>query len=568
MLSSLHVHNFALIEDALIEFKPGFNVFTGETGAGKSIIIDAFGIVLGTRASNSYIRSGEESYWVQAVFDIAEQAGVQKLLEEMGIDNQEDTLILRRRVNARGKSQSFVNGVQVPLTQLGQLAAELVDIHGQHENQQLLRTGAALTLTDLYGGAPVAEALEYYKGIFVAQRKAADNLQALLSQKEARESLTESLDAEIREIEGLSPRIGEEEELRSEINRFQNGEKLLQAISDAHLLLEGDGGKLPGALDAVDEAKRVLQKVERFDVLAASWNASLETAWLSLEDVRQSLGEYLSSQTFDSNRLDALQSRLDGLYRLKKKYGGSLEAVLERLNENKARRDALESLDKSLREASALAEGLAQKLFKAADRLTELRTAAGKTFGGLITEHMQDLAMEAGHFEVLITSRKEYGINGKDEADFLFTANAGIEPRPLQKIASGGELSRLALAIKTVLLKNSGASTMVFDEIDTGIGGVTAQKMAEKIAVIAQERQVLCVTHLPQIASFADNHLLIVKQQKDSMTTTSVMPIVGAERAEEIRRMVSGDNNTAIALANAQELLILAEKIKGRLKLL
>lgn len=564
MLSSLHVHNFALIEDALIEFTTGFNVFTGETGAGKSILIDAFGIVLGNRASTDYIRSGADSYWVQATFDLSKQITARKVLEEWGIENQEDILFLRRRVLKNGKSQNTINGMQVPLNMLSKIAAQLVDIHGQHENQQLLRAGAPLDIIDIYGGTKLQEALDTYREIYKEHNLAKREYTLLLEQTNNQQEIMERMEAQIKEIETAHILPKEDETLREQVQKLSNSGKILEAVNSAHNLLDGDERK-EGILELLTKASVVIDKVKAYDASLQVVYEGMDNAWLTLEDLRQTLGNYIASGDFEPNQLTVIQERLDLLFRLKKKYGGSLEEVAKHLAKTQEEYENIAFLDKKLTLAQKKEQELEKEMLAKAALLTECRSVAAEKFTGLVTMHIKDLAMEQGIFKAGFTLKDSCEAKGRDSAEFLFSANLGMELKPLQKIASGGELSRLALAIKTVLLEKSGVSTMVFDEIDTGVGGVTAQKMAEKIAIIAKRRQVLCITHLAQIACFADNHLYITKATKDESTVTLVKPLAAEERVVEIMRMTGGKSITSTARENAVEILDMAAKIKAAL---
>lgn len=554
MLTSLQIKNFALIEDVCIDFTPGFNVFTGETGAGKSILIDAFGVVLGSRASLDYLRLNSDSYWVQAVFDLEDQPNVLPLLEELDIPVEENTLFLRRKVMGTGKSQAFVNDRQVPVSLLQKLGETLVDIHGQHENQNLLKAETPLELVDIYGGKSVVEALAAYKAAYTVYRETTAQLKKLLEQSAHQGDEQERLEREIKEISEANLVCGEEDTLREKVQKLTNHSRIIEAVTLAHGLLNGDDDTT-GALDSLTVAKQNLDKAAGFDPVLAGISEAVNSAWITLDDARQTLGSYLSSDEFDTESLNRFEERLDTLFRLKHKYGGSIESVLEYLAKSQEEYEALSDLEGQItklkkEEAKVLAE-----LTIKAKALTALRLTAAKEFGLAVTKHIHDLAMEQGKFYLKLEELENFTALGKDKAEFFFTANAGMEAKALQKVASGGELSRVALAIKTVLLERYGASTMVFDEIDTGVGGVTAEKMAEKIAIISRCRQVICVTHLAQIASFADNHLHIEKLVRDNQTYTQVEPLGAKERIEEIRRMTGGTNATLAATQNAQELL-------------
>lgn len=557
MLQSLHVHNFALIEDAKIDFVSGFNIFTGETGAGKSILIDAFGVVLGNRASADYIRSGADSFWVQAVFDISGIEAVKALLAQQGID-EEDELFLRRRILANGKSQATVNGVQVPLAVLKSFSELLVDIHGQHENQALLKPDAPLTLVDLYGRKEIAPVLKTYQTLYEAYLATQARLTQLENTGSERERILDRLEWEIKEITDAALEAGELEVLQEEARRLQNSGKIMTAVSSAHEYLDAERG----ILDVLAAAKDQLGAVVRYDERLSSVCENLESSWITLDECRRELSDYLSSEEYDAERAAYVEGRLDLWYRLQKKYGDSYEAIDTYLQQAQQQADDLTQLETNIAKARQLLTQQKSELEQQAQGLSQLRCKYAAELAAKVTTHIHDLAMPEGKFEIAVAAKEMPGKTGKDELTFLFTANLGEPIRPLLKVASGGELSRVALAIKTVLLNASGVPTMVFDEIDTGVGGVTAQKMAEKISVIAKVGQVLCITHLPQIASFADRHILIRKESAGGRTSTDLTTLDEEGRIQELMRMTVGDNVSEVAYANAKELLAAAAKNK------
>ncbi len=563
MLTSLEVHNFALIENLRVEFTPGFNVFTGETGAGKSILIDAFSIVLGSRASVDYLRQGAAAYWIQAVFDIENQPAVQAVLKELDLDGEEDLLFLRRKVTAQGKSQAFVNEHQVPVHVLSRLARLLADIHGQHENQTLLAPGAALAIVDQCS-KEIPSMLQQYTERYAAYEAAAKEL-AYWQQKDNHqtEELTR-LGDEIKEIQEARIRLGEDDELRAQVKKLQHQENILQAMGEAYRYLDGDetGGVLQGITGAMDALDQVLEYAPEL----AHYRDAMDNAWQTLEDVRQSLGEEKEADSDQQEVLAQAQERLDMLYHLKQKYGGTLEKVLAYAERAQKEYNALLTLDSTLRRLEKKTKELYASVQQQADALTSARQKAGDRLCKALLPHIRDLAMPQGRVEMAFTRLPKCGPKGQDEAQFLFSANRGMALKPLGKIASGGELSRFALALKTVMLHHLGVPTMIFDEIDTGVGGVTAQKMAEKMALIAQERQVLCITHLAQIASFADQHLFIRKSSTEDSTVTSVQVLDLESRIQEIMRMTGGTNTSASARENAKELLAMADRYKENSK--
>lgn len=561
MLQALHVHNFALLEDAKADFTAGFNVFTGETGAGKSILIDAFGVVLGGRASADYVRSGTDGLWVQAVFDISGQQVIKNILVEQGIE-AEDDLFLKRQVNSAGKSKAFVNGVQVPLSFLRQLGSRLVDIHGQHENQALLKADAPRLLTDAFGGTALTDAKEEYAENYQEYVSVKKKLDALLSDNEQQDLLLDRYSWEINEITAAKLIPGEEEGLEEEAKLLRNSEKIITSVNRAHGYLDSEKGILSKLAQAKDE----LRYAARYDDRLRQFVEALDSSWITLDDCRSELSDYLSSSDFNEEHAAVVQERLDTIYRLQKKYGGTTEDVLEYLASTIAKQQELQNIADAIAAAEKQLKVITNKLSKSAAVLTKERQRSAKALAELITKHIRDLAMANGVFAINIDDLGKFTAEGRDELRFMFSANMGEPVNDLEKVASGGELSRIALAIKTVLMNQGDVPTMVFDEIDTGVGGVTAQRMAEKIAAIATVGQVLCITHLPQIAAFADNHIHIEKRSADGRTATILTTLVQEARVEEIVRMTAGDNRSFAAYENARELITSAQSIKDSLK--
>lgn len=557
MLQSLTVHNFALIEDASASFVPGFNVFTGETGAGKSILIDAFGIVLGARASGEFVRSGTDGLWVQAIFDISKLPKIKEILSEQGIDC-EDELFLKRMVNVQGKSKALVNGVQVPLTILKQIGGLLVDIHGQHENQALLKADSARTFTDLYGGETIAKLLKEYQSLFHKYLDAKKYLEELQGQSEQQDLLLDRYAWEIQEIEEANLKVDEEEALQDEAKILANGEKIISSTNKCFGALDADRGILSRLAQAKDE----LRYAARYDKRLEQYYESLESAWITMDDVRSELADYLSRNEFNIARQEEVQNRLDIISRLQKKYGGTTEDVLAYLEEAKKKYTDLKNVAEAIAGAEKEFLKATAVLKKAGEALTNARKASAEALSQGITKHIRDLAMPDGKFSISFAKAEKFLPTGLDVMGFMFSANLGEPLGQLEKVASGGELSRIALAAKTVLMDTQPISVMVFDEIDTGVGGITAQKMAEKIAKISTVGQVLCITHLPQIAAFCDNHIFIQKHNVAGRTQTSLSILDEEARIDEIMRMTAGESKSQAARENARELVSKAKAVK------
>lgn len=561
MLQSLHVHNFALLEDAHADFTPGFNVFTGETGAGKSILIDAFGMVLGGRASVDYVRSGTEGLWVQAVFDIANQEDIKNILREQGIE-AEDDLFLKRQISVAGKSRALVNGVQVPLAVLKQIGTALVDIHGQHENQALLKPEAARLVTDAFGGASLLAALAAYKKEYALYEEAQTKLAQLQQDNAKQDLLMDRYAWEINEITKASLVVGEEEGLEAEARLLQNGERIIKSVNAAYEQLDEEDAVLSRLARVRDD----LVYAARYDERLATFAEAVDSAWINLDDCRSELADYLSRSDFNEERATEVQQRLDTIYRLQKKYGGSTEAVLAYLEATQEKLEQLQDIAAALEKAQRELAQATKLLSVAAATLTQERERSAAALSQSITTHIHDLAMPNGSFKIALAPLERFTSTGRDAVRFLFSGNLGEPLNDLEKVASGGELSRIALAMKTVLMHTAQVGTMVFDEIDTGVGGVTAQKMAEKIAAIATVGQVLCITHLPQIAAFADNHIYIEKRSSEGRTATVLAVLDYNQRLQELVRMTAGASTSRAALESATELLLAADDVKKSLR--
>ena len=561
MLQSLHVHNFALLEDAHADFTPGFNVFTGETGAGKSILIDAFGMVLGGRASVDYVRSGTEGLWVQAVFDITNQEDIKNILREQGLE-AEDDLFLKRQISAAGKSRALVNGVQVPLAVLKQIGTALVDIHGQHENQALLKPEAARLVTDAFGGATLQAALTAYQKDYALYVKANKTLAQLQQDNEEQDLLMDRYAWEINEITKANLVVGEEEGLEAEARLLQNSERIIRSVNAAYEQLDDEDAVLARLARVRDE----LVYAARYDERLQSLAEVVDSAWINLDDCRSELADYLSRSEFNEERAAEVQQRLDTIYRLQKKYGGSTEAALAYLEATQEKLAQLQNIAAALEKAQHELTQATKRLQVTAAALTKERERSAAALSQSITTHIHDLAMPNGRLEIAITPLERFTITGRDAVRILFSGNLGEPLNDLEKVASGGELSRIALAMKTVLMHTTQVGTMVFDEIDTGVGGVTAQKMAEKIAAIATVGQVLCITHLPQIAAFADNHIYIEKKSAEGRTATVLTVLDYNQRLQELVRMTAGVSTSRAALESATELLVAADEVKKSLR--
>ena len=564
MLKTLTVWNFALLEEVEIEFDAGLNILTGETGAGKSILIDALGAVLGYRLSADVIRTGCDWSRVEAIFDIAGEEKLHAFLKEQAIEDEEDALIVTRQLTVKGKNVILVNGCHVTLTVLRKIGEYLADIHGQNENLALLKAENQFHLLD--GSSPEGMQLAVAYGVAFTAWQAADA--ALAAKKEQALGLAERLDMlrwQVQEIESAALKEKEDEELAAEIKRLSNAERITEGIEEARALMDGDDNQ-DGVLGTLSRVKAALEIVARYDDGVTSALPLLEDAVCQLQEVAHTVRGYQDGLEFDAERLDQLQSRLDTIDKLCRKYGGSLPAVLSYQEKIAAELADAENCDSDIAALQAAEEEAKGAAKRAAEALTRCRKETAADLSQRISERLTSLGMPDARLTLKL-SPADMTARGADALDILFLANVGEGEKPLAKIASGGELSRIALAIKSVAAAgDSSVGSMVFDEIDTGIGGKTAQMVAECIAAVASRKQVLCITHLPQIACMADVHFYLCKASEKGKTTTNVERLKEAEQVKEIARMASGMDVSAASLDNAREMIRFATAKKKALR--
>ena len=562
MLQLLKVFNFALIEQAEIEFDNGFNVLTGETGAGKSMVVDALNVVLGGRSSVEMLRSGCEQFRIDAVFALQAHEPLRALLEEQAIPQEEDGLLfLSRSVSRQGKNTVLVNGTPAPLSLLRTIGSMLLDMHGQHENQALLRPESYLGLLDGSDSA-IAPLLADYQLAFADWRKTRDKIAELNRDDRERAQRIDMLQWQVGEIEAARLKLPEETELPQQISMLAHAEKISATVGAAWAGLSDGDGRSKGAIAILQECRRQLEVAARFDATLGQYAEQIAQIVVLLDDMAPELRDYLDQVEYDPVKLSRLQERMDLIYRLKQKYGGSLVEVLAYAQAARDEMDELVCHDDVLREMQKKLQQQESELKIKALALGSQRAVSAAAMGRSVEAHLQELGMPGGKFVVQLTNGESFTANGCDSIQFAFSANPGEELRPLAKVASGGELSRVALAIKTVCSRNDGAQVMVFDEIDAGVGGHTARKVAENIARVAWKKQVLCITHLPQIASMADRHIHIEKKPVAERTQTFVRVLPETQRLQELARMIGGDPITAAGLDNAAEMVRTAAVFK------
>ncbi len=551
MLIELHIENVAVIEEANIVFSDGFHVLTGETGAGKSIIIDSINAVTGEKTSKDIIRGGASKAKISAVFcDIG--ASAQETLNELGCALSEDGFVmLSRELTLEGRSIFRLNGNIVPMMVIRQIAPLLINIHGQHDNQQLLSPSKHIGFIDGYAG--LLSELNEYKAIYKKMCDVRSKLQTIESDDELKERKIELLKFQIDEIESAALVEGEEEELLSKRDIIRNSEELSENISYAYSLL-GGSDESDGAVNLIGKAANALRTVSEYAPDLSSLSDAASSIAYELEEVFSEVRSLGNRFEFDPKELDEIEARLDLIFRLKQKYGSSVTEILKKLSQMQNEYDEISFSEQHLINLQKEYDALFSKCTQKAEQLSKKRLAACKSLCEQITNELNFLDMPNVCFSVShnILPLKN---DGCDQVEFMVSANRGEELRPLSKIASGGELSRIMLAIKTVLSQADETQTLIFDEIDTGVSGKTARKIGVKMKQISSKRQVLCVTHLAQIASLADNHLLIEKKTLDSRTYTSVRSLTDTERISEVARIMGGEVITSATLKAAEELL-------------
>jgi DNA repair protein RecN (Recombination protein N) len=550
MLIELRIENFAVIERLSVSLEPGLNVLTGETGAGKSIIVGALSLLLGERASSESVRTGASRAVVEGVFDVARRPEILALLDEHGLAQEDGLLILRREVAAEGRNRAWVNGSASTAGLVGELGGRLVDLHGQHEHQALLRVDAQRAILDAYAGQ--AEMVAELRSAYGALRQARRDLDQLEDRRREIEQRADFLRFQLGEIEEAAVDPDEEARLAEERRRLEHAEdlaRLAQALH--HGLYEGEAA-VAGILGAM---RRELDQLIRIDPSQESARELLDTAYFSVEELGQRMGDYAGRIEHDPARLDAIQARQDLLFRLKTKYGPSLDDVLAT---GQRARQELDALETAVFERKALekAVGLAQATFDdIAAGVTAGRAAAAAALAAEVMKVLPALGLDGARFQVASQPVDLPGPDGAERIEFLVAVNRGFEPRSLSRVASGGELSRVMLALKTILARVDAVPTLVFDEIDAGIGGRIAVQVGAQLREVARHHQVFAITHLPQIASRAHHHLLVLKAETAGSTTAALQDLRGDDRVRELARMLGGDPESQTSLDHARELL-------------
>ena len=558
MLERLSIKNIALIREQTINFKSGFNVLTGETGAGKSLIIDSLSLLLGEKADKSLISHGETFATVEAVFSSLSD-NVLNLLEEFGLE-REDTLIISRKISIDGKNECRVNGTTFTLSMLKKLSAPLMDLHGQFEHQNLLKVSNHIGILDSYGASKISGLLQNYQICYAKYEENQNELRKLVTNDKERERLIDLYSYQVEEIDNAGFYDGEEEELKDFRNQVLHSEKIMDSLSNVVLLGKGDGYEYAGVAESIKKMQTMLGMVAEYSKEIAPQLDRIESLKIEFEDVVDTLEEIKDNMYFDEQKAKQNEERLDLLSSFKKKYGSTISEIIEYRDKTQTELEKLINSENRVNELKKEQQKLEAELILTAEKLSKARKESALKMEKEVTSELVSLGMKSARFVIDIQplSLENRNKDGFDRVEFMFSANLGEEVKLLKAVASGGEMSRFMLAVKNITAKIEGISTLIFDEIDTGVSGMMALVLGEKLCMVSKFAQVICVTHLAQVASFGKTQFLIEKSESQGKTITSVKELDRTERVKEIARLVSGVVSEK-ALQSAEELLKNAE---------
>lgn len=554
MLENLHIKNVALIEECQVSFGKGLNILTGETGAGKSMLIDSLQFALGGKMGKDFLRKEQKMALVEALFSVRD-SNFSSRLEESGIEPEEDgTLLISRTLNDAGKSVCRINGSIVTISMLRELATDLIDIYGQHEHQSLLNPSKHIRLLDRFCTGEFDEVMSVYKKSFEKRKEIDKQLEELMGDEAQREQRLDILNFQKEEIENANLSVCEEEELTEKKKRLTHMERLIRlTIESASLLYDGTDD-MPSACDNLSVAVAKLRECISLDSTLEDYYNGLEDVYAKLEDISREVKRYAQNLEDDPAELEMVEERLQIIYKMKRKYGGSIEGVLDFYEKIKKEIEFFSNSQERVIQLTAEREKEQRILERNGKQLTSLREEAAERVAKQIEASLRDMEMKNARFYIQVTPRGDWNAMGKDKVEFLISPNKGEDLKPLAKIASGGEMSRVMLALKSVLVDGDEIETFIFDEIDTGVSGRTAAKVGKKMSVIGEKRQILCITHLPQIAAMADKHFLIEKETKKEQTITRVKDLDEEGSVEEVARLMGSSDITKATLAAAREL--------------
>ncbi len=559
MIYELSINDFILIQHAELAFESGFNILTGETGAGKSMILGAIALVIGAQGNKDSIRMGAEKALIRATFET--NSMVNQMLESYGISTEEDIIIISREISSKGKSFSRINGQLVTLTQLKTISDQLISIHGQNENQILLEKEHQLELLDAYGGEPVIALRTGLLSHYEQLKSIEQEIEALKSKNQGRFKQIDFLEYQINEIEEVRLKIDEDAFLEKEFEYLSNIEHIRETIASATSWFSGEYGE--GLLSTLSQINGQLRKYENFDAKLEALAMRYKELFFMMDDLSKDSNQYLEQLELNPERFAFIEARLDTINSLKLKYGNTIESILEVLNGLKAERVLLDEIEQVLVEKCTERDRIKTSYQTLATQLTEKRNETSKAFVIALQNEFKELNMKEAQFKIEILPLNQPTPKGLDDVEFVISTNTGQPFRPLKKVVSGGELSRIMLGIKVVLGRVDEVPTLVFDEVDTGISGNTANIVGEKLARLSKNCQIICITHLPQIAVFADGHFLIEKQSRAGLTETQLRKINANEAELEIGRLVGGAELTASTTNHSREMLFQARRKKN-----
>lgn len=558
MLSDLQVKNFALINKVNINFKKGLNILSGETGAGKSIIIGALDLLLGARANTDVIRSGKEAAYISAFFQPEELTIINKILTEAGIEKEDSGILIAREIRENGRNRTLINGQLATLKIVKKISRYLIDIHGQHEHQLLLDPGSHLMILDAFIGQEIQPLKNNIKSLYQELNKVQKELAEIEIDDSQRARELDIINFQIDEIEEASLMKGEYEDLKEEYKSLSHAEEIYRVVAELISALSGDDYSEKGIMDRLAVLKNKFVEIEDYNQRLKKLNKKFADIYYSLEEFVFDLGDFESAFNYDEQRIAIISDRLDLINTLLRKYGEDIETVLSYLEELYQKRDKLENIEEKISSLTKKNNKFKKEILKKSGELSQLRKEYAKKLEVKLKAELKDLAMEDVRFKVDF-KQKEITADGTDQIEFLISPNRGEDLKSLAKIASGGELSRIMLSLKTITAALDQVDTLIFDEVDSGVGGNTAAKMAAKLSQIAAERQIICITHLPQLASAANHHFLIKKERGENRTFTKIYALDKDERVAEIARMIGGATITDKTLAHAEEMVLLAK---------
>ena len=550
MLTELRIRNFAIIEQVTLPLAEGFNVLSGETGAGKSIIVEALGLLLGERASADLIRSGAEKATVEGVFDVTNVKGIVELADERGIEVEDDTLVLKREIATNGRGRAWINGATVTATVLAEIGRQLVNLHGQHDAQTLLDGESQRRILDAFGGAEPQAAM--VRATYAELSGVRREITSLTSRRAEAEKRADYLRHVAKEIEDARLSPGEDTKLEDEARVLENADELRTLASSLSELLSGEDTSVLSQLGA---AQRPLTSIERIDPSAARMQELFDAGFYALQELARSVEDYAGSVDLDPARLDDVRQRRDRLFGLLKKYGPALDSVIEAGRSARSELDLIDTAQFDLANLTAREADARRRLSAEAEKLSDMRLAAAKKLAKAVDALLPPLGMPDGLFSVSLVARDESTAEGAEDVEFRVALNVGHDDRPLARVASGGELSRVMLALKTILARVDRVPTLIFDEVDAGIGGRVGLQVGDTLRRVAKEHQVFAISHLPQIAARAHHHIVVAKGARGGVTTADITVLEGTSRVNEIARMLGGDPESKVSRAHARELL-------------